>query len=121
MAQLRVENLTRTQTLVSAGQVAKNMWTRMRGLIGSKPLAQGQGLLIVPSNSIHTHFMGFPIDVLYLSRAGQVLAMDEKMVPWRFGRIHRGARFVLELPAGVIAQSGTKVGDQLRIQEERPE
>lgn len=112
---LQVENLTRGQTLVTAGRVAKNMWTRLRGLIGSRPLQPGQGMLIAPCKSIHTHFMAFPIDVLYISADGQVVAMDQAMPPWRFGRLHRTARSVLELPTGAISHTGTQVGDQLRL------
>lgn len=112
---LRVENVTRGQALVTAGRVASNMWTRLRGLIGSRPLEAGQGMLISPCQSIHTHFMGFPIDVLYVGVDRQIVALDEAMVPWRFGRTHRKARFVIELPAGVIARTGTQVGDQLKL------
>ena len=116
MTQIRVENLTREQTLVTAGRVADTYWARLRGLVGSKPLAQGEGLLIVPCSSIHTHFMGFPIDVLYVDKGQKVVAVDEEMAPWRFGRMHRGVRFVIELPAGTISSSLTQPGDQLQVQ-----
>jgi uncharacterized membrane protein (UPF0127 family) len=115
MANLQVENATRGQTLVTAGRVANNMWTRLRGLIGSKPLGPGQAMLISPCQSIHTHFMSFPIDVLYVDTDRRVVALDQAMPPWRFGRLYRTARWVLELPAGVIAQTGTQVGDQLKL------
>ena len=111
-----VANLTRGQTLVSSGRVADTFFTSLRGLIGHKPLTEGEGLLIVPSNSIHTQFMGFPIDVLYVDKGLRVVAMDQAMVPWRFGRIHRGARFVVELPAGTLAATGTQPGDQLQVE-----
>ena len=113
---VQIENQTQGRTLVSSGRVADNFWTSLRGLIGHGPLAPGEGLLIIPSNSIHTHFMGFPIDVLYVDRAQRVVAIDRDMAPWRFGRIHRGARFVIELPAGAIAATGTQVGDQLLVE-----
>jgi len=112
---LKVENLTRGQVLVQAGRLAGNMWTRLRGLIGSRPLESGEGMLIAPCQSIHTHFMGFAIDVLYIDAGWRVVALDQAMVPWRFGRLHRTARYVLELPGGVIVRSGTQVGDQLKV------
>ena len=68
LQQIQVHNLTREQTVVAACEIADNTWTRFRGLIGHEPLTEGQGLLIVPCGSIHTHFMGFPIDVLYVDR-----------------------------------------------------
>ena len=113
---IRVENLTRAQPLVTVGRVADGYWSRLRGLIGSKPLEPGEGLLIVPCNSVHSHFMGFPIDVLYVDRALQVVAMDLCMAPWRFGRLHRQAHFVIELPAGTAAATGTQVGHRLQLQ-----
>ena len=113
---VRVVNLTREQVLVAAGRVADGPWSRMHGLIGSEPLAPGEGLLIVPCNSIHTHFMRFPIDVLYVNADQVVMAIDHSMPPWRLGRIHRGARFVLELPAGTAKATNTQVGDRLRLE-----
>jgi uncharacterized protein len=112
---IRVDDVTRETTLVTAGRVADNLWARMVGLIGSRPLTAGEGLLIVPCNSIHTHFMGYPIDVLYVDRAGRVVALDRPMDPWRFGRIHRKARYVIELPAGALAAAGCAVGDEIRV------
>ncbi len=109
-------NVSRQQSLVTEGRVADNVWTRLRGLIGSQPLKDGEGLLIVPCQSIHTHFMGFPIDVLYVGAAGEVVALNRTLPPWRFGRYHRRARFVIELPAGTVEATGTEVGDHLHIE-----
>lgn len=110
---LQIDNLTRNAPLVTAGRVADGFWSRLRGLMGAAGLAGGEGLLIVPCNSIHTHFMRFPIDVVYVSRDLHVVHVDRAMAPWRFGRIHRAARFVVELPAGAAA--GTEVGDTLAV------
>ena len=112
---LIVENQERDQVIVSNGKVADNFWIRFKGLIGSPSLEEGEGLLIVPSSSIHTHFMSFTIDVLYIDKTQQVVAMDENMKPWRMGRMHRGVRCVLELPEGAIEATQTQVGDQLII------
>ena len=79
---IRVQNLTREQTLVTAGWAADNHWTRLRGLLGHEPLSQGEGLLIVPSNSIHMLFMGFPIDVLYVDSALKVIGLHHTLRPW---------------------------------------
>ena len=116
MTVVNVQNLTRGQMLVQAGRVADTFWTRLRGLMGSKPLAPGEGLLVVPCKSIHTHFMGFPLDVLYVSAAQEVVDMEQALPPWRFGRLHRRARFVIELPSGTIAHTGTQLGDHLQVQ-----
>jgi uncharacterized membrane protein (UPF0127 family) len=112
---LIVKNVTRNHILVSRGSVAANFWTRLKGLMGSSPLEKGEALLISPSNSVHTHFMRYALDILYINDNYQVVAMDEKMKPWRMGRIHRQARHVLELPAGLIETTQTSIGDQLEI------
>ena len=114
---LIVENSTRGQSLVSHGHLADTFFSRFKGLMGKARLAPGDGLLLVPSNAIHTHLMRFPIDVLYLDEARRVVAMTPGMKPWRIGRVQRRAHSVLELPAGVIAATGTQVGDQLIIRQ----
>ena len=110
---LQIDNLTRNSSLVTAGRVADGFWTRFVGLMGAKGLAGGEGLLLTRCNSIHTHFMRFPIDVLYVSRELAVVHVDRAMAPWCFGRIHRGSHFVVELPDG--AAEGTEVGDVLAV------
>jgi uncharacterized membrane protein (UPF0127 family) len=113
--QIQVKNLTREQTVVTACKVADNGWTRFRGLIGHAPLEQGDGMLIVPCSSIHTHFMGFAIDVLYVDRDLKVVGIDANLKPWRFGHFYKRVRFVVELPPGTVAATDTQVGDQLQV------
>lgn len=112
---MRVVNLTREQTLITKGRLADSFWSRFRGLIGTNGLQAGEGLLIARSNSIHTHFMRFAIDVLYVGSDCEVVGIDHALRPWRFGRIHRGARFVLELPPGTAKATNTQVGDRLEV------
>ena len=113
---IHVTNLTRNQPLVTAGRVANSYWSRFRGLIGSKPLQPGEGLLIVPCSSIHTHFMSFPIDVLYLNRELELVGIDHSLPPWCLGRFYKQVRCVLELPAGTAKASGAVVGDKLQVE-----
>ncbi|MEZ4767589.1 MAG: DUF192 domain-containing protein [Caldilineales bacterium] len=110
---VQLRNLTRDTVLAERCRVADSYFPRLIGLMGKERLEPGEGLLILPCNSIHTHFMRFPIDVLYVSREDEVVAIDEAMAPWRFGRIRRGARYVVELPAGTVAATGTEVGDRV--------
>jgi uncharacterized membrane protein (UPF0127 family) len=112
---LQVDNLTRRTRIVEEGRVAATFWTRMKGLMGVRDLPPGDGLLLAPANSIHTHFMAIPIDVLYVQPDGRVVDFDENLRPWRFARIRPQARFVLELPAGTIARQGIAVGDTVGI------
>lgn len=112
---LQVKNVTRNASLVERGRVANSVWTRFKGLIGVRELAPGDGLAIVPCNGVHCMFMSIPIDVLYVSADHRVVALDREMRPWTIGRFHRDARYVIELPAGMIAATGTAIGDQLAV------
>jgi uncharacterized protein len=87
---------------------------RMRGLLGRDGLEQGEGLLLRPAASVHTFFMRFPIDVVFLDRALVVLGIEDAISPWRAAS-QRGAKAVLELPAGESARRGLAVGDQLTL------
>jgi uncharacterized protein len=90
----------------------------MRGLMGRRGLPAGEGLLLSPAPSIHTAFMRFPIDALFLDRELEVLEIVERLGPWRIA-VKRGARAVLELPAGEAARCGVLVGDRLALRERR--
>jgi uncharacterized membrane protein (UPF0127 family) len=92
--------------------VADRMLSRMRGLLGRKSLPADEGLLIRPAPSIHTFFMRFPIDVVFLSRQGEVLKIAEHVAPWRT-RSCRHSYAVLELAAGEAGRRGLAVGDRI--------
>jgi uncharacterized protein len=112
---LQIYNVQRRINLVTAGSVADTFWSRGKGLIGRKRLGDGDGLLIDPCGSIHCFFMSIPIDVIYLDRDNRVVGMDKELRPWRIGGFYRGDKRVLEVPAGTIEQSGTAVGDRLKV------
>lgn len=106
-------NQTRNTVLAERARVADTMVTRMVGLLSSKGLAEGEGLWIQPCNSIHTWFMRFTIDALFLDKENRVVKSVERMRPWRLTWIAPKAIGVLELPEGRIEKTGTKVGDVL--------
>lgn len=112
---LQVKNDTRDITLIEKGRLARNSWTRLKGLIGVRHLPEGDGILIMPCRGVHCMFMSIPIDVLYVNKQDQIVAIDEAMKPWAVGKIRRKSRYVLELPAGTVARTGTAVGDQLVV------
>ncbi|NJP06294.1 MAG: DUF192 domain-containing protein [Chloroflexaceae bacterium] len=112
---LTIVNQTRSTTLATACEVAQTFLTRWKGLMGHPGLEPGQGLIIYPEWSIHTFFMRFPIDVLFLSEQDQVLGLREAMPPNRPYAGVWGARYVIELPPGVINTTATSIGDQLSL------
>jgi uncharacterized protein len=99
--------------------VADRMWPRIKGLLGRRELASGDGMLIRPTSSIHTFFMRFPIDAVFLSRDGEVLSVKANVGAWR-ARFCRGAHSVLELPAGEAARRDLAPGAQLEIRKLTP-
>ena len=95
--------------------VADRMLPRMKGLLGKRELGSGEGMLIRPAPSIHTFFMRFPIDAVFLSRDGEVMKVAEDVRPWR-ARACRRAHSVLELGAGEAKRRGIAVGQRLDAQ-----
>jgi uncharacterized membrane protein (UPF0127 family) len=95
-------------------EIADGVLTRMRGLLGRRGLPRGHGLLIEPTWSIHTWFMRFPIDVVFLDRELTVLKIRTYMRPWRTAARLR-SRSVLELAAGECERLRLEVGDKLAL------
>ena len=112
-----VLNSTRNTVLGDHIRVADTSLSRLVGLLGKRELAPGAGLLIIPSQAIHTVAMRFAIDVVFLDRDWRVIHLCPKVVPYRLTGIHWKARSVLELPVGVITQSSTAIGDSLSFEE----
>jgi len=112
---VRVENVSRNSELISNGRMANNPWTRLRGLIGVRELPEGQGIVIAPCHGVHCMFMSIPIDVVYVNKQHQVVALDKAMKPWAIGKIYRESHYVVEVPVGAIDRTHTEVGDQLKL------
>lgn len=96
-------------------EVARTAFARMRGLLGRKGLEPGHGLLIVRTSSIHTAFMGFAMDAVFLDKDFRVRAVVPAIVPFR-ASWKRGSRSVLELAAGEAARVGLAEGSCLSWQ-----
>lgn len=96
--------------------LADTFLARLRGLLGRRELGADEGLLLAPAGGIHTWFMRFPIDVVFLAPDLSVLGMRDAVKPWRMLG-WRGARSVLELPAGTCERRRVRVGDRLSLEE----
>lgn len=94
--------------------IADSPLPRMRGLLGRHDLASDEGILLRPAGSIHTFFMQFPIDAVFLDRDRCVLRVVDSLRPWRSAAA-RGAHAVLELRAGESARRGIAAGDVLEL------
>jgi uncharacterized membrane protein (UPF0127 family) len=112
---MRITNTTRSTTLAENARRAGGFLARGRGLMFTSPLPEGGGLVLDPCNSIHMFFMGYPLDIIFVSKDGQVVFMYKGIKPWRMGRVVRGAKMAIELPEGVIERTGTQVGDRVEF------
>lgn len=97
--------------------VARTPLARMRGLLGRSGLAPDEGLLLQPAGSVHTFFMRFPIDVVFLDGERRVLRVASAVRPWRTAAA-RKAREVVELAAGEAERVGVAAGSVLRLEVE---
>lgn len=92
---------------------ASTFFTRLRGLLGRRSLARGEGLLLRPCRGVHTYGLGFPLDVAFLRVDGKVEAVYSALSPGQRTAWHREATAALELPSGTLALAGVNPGDQL--------
>ena len=97
--------------------LARDPYSRMRGLLGRGGLAEGEGLLLQPAGSIHTFFMRFAIDAVFLDAERRIVCIASDVRPWRTAAAKR-SRAVLELAAGEAARVGLQPGHLLRLEVE---
>jgi uncharacterized membrane protein (UPF0127 family) len=111
---IKVVNLTRQVEIADRVQLAGDGRSRRKGLLGREDLAGGEGLWIVPCEAVHTFWMRFPIDLVYLDRKHRVVKVRTHVGPWRMSTCLR-AHSVIELGAGTIGETGTTRGDILQL------
>jgi uncharacterized membrane protein (UPF0127 family) len=96
-------------------RVADTHWTRLRGLLGTSALPEGDGLWIRPCRQVHMFGMRYAIDVVFLDAAQTVVGLVPALRPWRVSPLVKAASSVIELPAGTIARTGLRDGERLVI------
>ena len=111
---LTLRNASSGQIVAGRVELAMTRAARNKGLLGRDALARDHALLIAPCWSIHTWFMRFPIDVIFLARDGRVVKTRVAIGPWRMA-LARGAYAVVELAAGTLANTPLKTGDRLEL------
>ena len=113
-SELQLINPETSEVLVPELRLAATFWTRLRGLQFRKELPNGEGLLIVPCRSVHTHWMRFAIDVVMIDANGQIIEVRSSLRPWQTLSGPRSTRAVLEVPADSAA---VIVGDRVAIRQ----
>lgn len=108
---MRAVNGRSGEVLATDVSVADTLFSRARGLLGRKQLQSGEGLLITPCKGVHTFFMRFPIDVVFLDRDNRVINAIENLRPNRLTGVRLSGAKVLEVAAGTLTT--TRVGDEV--------
>lgn len=96
-------------------RVADSFFSRFIGLMGKSSFQAGEGLLLTRCKSVHTCFMRFPIDIVFLNDESVVIHAVHRLAPWRFTSIVKGTKCVLELPAGTVEKASIRVGERLSL------
>lgn len=111
---LCIERPVGATTLATTVEAAVDSASRKRGLLGRDALAPEAALVIAPSNGVHTFFMKFAIDVVFVTRDGRVVKIARAVRPWRASLALR-AFAVVELAAGAADRAGLRVGERLSV------
>ena len=115
LKEFSVRNTTRGTIVATRAKLASSYVDRFFGLMGRKGVPEGGGILLTKSSSIHSWFMRFRFDAIYLDSDGRVVKVVHAMRPWWFSFGGKGAKDTLELAAGAAAASATEAGDQLEF------
>lgn len=99
--------------LIKHIRIADHFFSRLKGLMFTQCLELEHGLLIRPCQQIHTHFMRYSIDAIFVNGDHKVIHVERHLPPWRFTKYYKNAKYVVELPAGVA--NIVKLGDTLTV------
>jgi uncharacterized membrane protein (UPF0127 family) len=108
-------NLTKQRVLAEKAVLADTLFLRLKGLLGRQGLGVQEALVLSPCDSVHTFFMRFAIDVVFLDKQNKIIGIYPCLKPWRITRIFFGATTCLELPAGALSATQTQLGDDIKI------
>ncbi len=101
--------------LATEVKTANTFFTRLKGLMFTNELPVGTALHITPCGSIHTFFMQYSIDVIYLDTQRRIVGLQSNLAPGKLGAVITSAASVLELPAGTLERTQTQVGQQIEF------
>lgn len=113
---MKVFNRTKNKMLAENASIASTLLSRLKGLLGRTGLSKGEGLIISDCASIHTFFMHFPIDVIFLNYEHTVVKVKKSLFPFRLLDCPFSGSITIELPSGTIDATRTEVGDYIELQ-----
>jgi uncharacterized membrane protein (UPF0127 family) len=112
---MKILNRSKNTFLAQDARIADSFFARMFGLLGKKELKSGEALIIKPCNSVHTFFMHFTIDVLFVDKDLRVVKSISAIKPFRLSAIYPKADLAIELPSGSIDSTRTAISDQIEF------
>lgn len=95
--------------------VADSFWSRAKGLLGSSEISSDRGLWIDRCNSIHTFFMKYSIDCVFLDRELKVVGLKKQVSPWKVTWPVWSATSVIEIAAGLSDKKNIQLGDRFYV------
>lgn len=114
---MKVTNLSKNTLLADKAEFANTFFRRLIGLLNQRSLEKGEGLILSPSTCIHSFFMRFTIDVIFLDKIGKVVGVLSSFKPFRFTPVYFGASLVIELPEFTISSTHTQPGDKITLED----
>ncbi len=118
---MKIINETKKIVLAENANLADTPFKRIKGLLGRKSLGKGEALIIKPCNSIHTFFMSFPIDVIFVDKKDKIVKTIFGLQPFRLGPIILKSAYVIELSAGIISPESAAVADTILFGDGSPQ
>ncbi len=115
---MKVINASKDAILADEAKMANTFFTRLIGLLNRNSLRKGEALILIPSNSIHSFFMRFKIDVIFLDKTGKVVALLPSFRPWRLSPVYFNSHSTIELPEHTLQLTQTQPGDIIKIAQE---
>jgi len=114
---MKLINKNNGKILADNLKIADSFFKRLKGLLGRNSFNKGEGLHIISCSSIHSFFMKFRFDAIFLNKNNEIVYLIQNMPAWRVSEICFSAYSVVELPSGIIKETETSVGDVLEYLE----
>jgi len=114
---MKIYNSTQNNTLADDAKVADNFFSRSVGLLSRKSISDGEALVIKPCCSIHTFFMKFPIDVIFVNRKNKIVGLHQNAPANVILPVYFSSHYVIELAAGQISAKNIQKGDIINLEE----
>lgn len=112
---MRIINLRNNAVLADKARIADSFFSRLTGLLNRRSLEKGEALILSPSNCIHSFFMRFTIDVVFLDKNGKVVGILPSFKPFHLSPIFFTAYLAIELPENTLKLTQTQPGDIIKI------